>query len=166
MNIEGSFVELVLAVRLKADTPQEVLDLLRFMTKQSESKPTEIPEHPFFECNGWDEVLQEYDSGYFDGRTNVIFLAESGYLTVRAYEKYNADGEFEKFVDWLVPYCRINSVEKLKFIGYIHSSDRLHPTLIYINDRKELFFQELNLLKAYDREHNVDVELGNAIFNH
>jgi hypothetical protein len=175
MYFRGSYVELVLAIRLRENLPQKFLDLLEFMVSDTQKEIPEPPDnHPFFECTEWWKMLWDGDNAYFDGVPGAIFQRAKRCLTIRAYNKWNSDGILEKFVSWIAGYCSLSLYEadndKIKFIGYIQSNERIHPTLIYLKDNEgkeeyELYFQELNLLQPYNPKYNSEIELANDRHN-
>jgi hypothetical protein len=49
----SSYTELNLIFALKSDTPEQIVDVLLFMTRQDEKQPKHIPAHPLFETTLW-----------------------------------------------------------------------------------------------------------------
>jgi hypothetical protein len=138
----GYWTELHLNVELKGDTPENVLDILRFMTKPNEnSTPVELPDHPLFKTARWHWMLSCY-SAYFSHRpasevyVDTWEIKETGrsgkepHLSVRSQFK-NYDDEIKKFLDWLHPYVDCNMHPDNECVGYHRGEDHTHPTLIY-----------------------------------
>lgn len=133
----GMYTELVLACTLKKDTPQEVLNLLRFMCggERAAPKPADenLPAHPLFRAERWQYVLRSA-SYYFPGEPYASLRAADAtglaYLTVRSNLK-NYDFEIEYFLHWLAPYS-----ESAGFVGYSRYEESLQPRLIFFADGK------------------------------
>lgn len=125
----GMYTELNMAVALKGDTPQNIIDILAYMVGDSKEKP-ETPDHPLFETPRWD-IMLNCDSYYFDGDTNSVLRKDEGinyyYLTIRSNFK-NYNDEIMLFLHFIHPY--ITDVNN-GFIGYFRYEEYAVPTLIY-----------------------------------
>lgn len=125
----GMYTELNMAVALKGDTPQNIIDILAYMVGDSEEKP-ETPDHPLFGDTRWD-IMLGCDSYYFDGDTNSVLRKDEGinhyYLTIRSNFKNYGD-EIRLFLHFIHPY--ITDVNNC-FIGYFRYEEDAKPTLIY-----------------------------------
>lgn len=127
----GMYTELVCALELKQDTPDLVINTLKYMVGTL-GELEETPTHELFETDRWDFMLRG-DSYYFEGVTNsnlykdtLIPQRPTYYLTIRCNFK-NYDGEIEKFIDWITPYSHSTG-----FIGYKRFEGDKDPALIYI----------------------------------
>lgn len=130
----GMYTELVMAVELKKDTPNAVIEVLKYMVGDIEDEPS-MPKHELFEADRWRFMLR-CDSYYFDGVTNSIlksdWVSNSYYLTVRSNLK-NYNSEIEKFIDWITPYVNLSySDSNRMFVGYSRYEESDEPTLIYL----------------------------------
>lgn len=123
----GMYTELVLGVELRAETPDNVIDILRYMISESDVKP-ELPSHELFETDRW-PIMLTCDSYYFDGLPHAALefddIGEAYYLTVRSNFK-NYGNEVEKFMDFIQPY-----LDTRGFLGYTIYEEDGDPTLIY-----------------------------------
>lgn len=125
----GMYTAFHFASEFKKDTPKEVIDVLGYMAGLDVEKPTELPQHPFFECGRW-SFLFTMDSYYHNAKTHCDFscddISNSWYLTVTSNLK-NYSNEIEHFVDWVQPY-----LEKHKgdFLGYSRYEETENPTII------------------------------------
>lgn len=133
----GMYTELVFASRLKRNTPQDVVDILRAMTEEEGYELLNIPGDNFFKCDRW-RWLFTCDSYYFDGETNTIFtyddILKTYILTIRSNLK-NYNLEIQKFLKWIKPY--LDKYED-DFLGYYRYEEDESPTLIYMNNIDKL----------------------------
>lgn len=101
----GMYTEINLAVRLRKDTPQGVIDTLTQMTTP-DGKP-QPHDHPFFKTGRWTWCLTSGGSYYFDATPMRSFRYDDigGFwaLTVITNIK-NYTGEWQHLLDWLSPY--------------------------------------------------------------
>ena len=103
------YTEIYLKVRLKEDTPSEVIDILKYMIEGDPELQvySDLPDHPLFNTHRWDFMLR--CSSYYHVPFNTVELrynniAECYYLTGRSDLK-NYDGEIAKFFDWIENFC-------------------------------------------------------------
>ena len=59
MYFDGFF-----ACKLKLDMPQQVIDVLRYMTRHQDYEFKDVPEHRFFQIEDWENFLQISDSDF------------------------------------------------------------------------------------------------------
>ena len=129
----GMYTELNMAVKLKADTPENVINVLKYMLRDIKPKPVETPDHPLFQASGW-AIMLLCDSYYFSGQTDsYLYKDDLGVcvcysLNVRCNLK-NYENQIDLFLDWLRPY-----IDDDGFIGYKRYEEDEDPTLIY-NDK-------------------------------
>lgn len=128
----GMYTELNLGVNFRKDTPQNIIDILKYMLGDSpvrfEYIKPQLPEHPLFETERW-AIMLVCDSYYFDGQTDSSIhyddISESYYLNVRCNLK-NYSSEIEHFLSFIQPYLYTDG-----FIGYTRYEEDDDPTLIY-----------------------------------
>lgn len=128
----GMYTELNLGVRFHKNTPQNVIDILKYMLAESpvrfEYLRPQLPEHPLFKTDRW-MIMLDCGSYYFDGKPdsslNYDKITECYFLNVRCNLK-NYDREIEHFLDFIQPYLYTNG-----FIGYTRYEEDDDPTLIY-----------------------------------
>lgn len=115
---------------LKKNTPNEVIDTLKFMLGETENLVKQS--HPLFDTERWEYMLR-MDSYYFDADTHSTLrfdeIAKQYYLCVRCNLK-NYNGEIKKFLDWIFPY--LDKMEG-EFVGFSRYEEFEEPTLIYYN---------------------------------
>ena len=137
----GMYTHLVLNVTFEEDTPQEVIDTIRYMVGDTDVEPSK-QNHKLFECDRWAFCLR-CDSAYFMGCTSTSFENKFGtwYLTVNSNCK-NYSSEYQRFLDYIRPYIAYK-----EFLGFIRYEEYDHPTLIYNTyDGIEYFCPEINLI--------------------
>ena len=130
----GMYTELNIGVKLYSNTPENILDILRYMVGDINIEPDDKPNHPLFETDRW-RMLFMSDSYYFDGITNSVLdydgITEAYYLTVRSNFK-NYDDEINKFLDFIRPY-----LDTKGFLGYYRYEEDEYPVLIYNSYRED-----------------------------
>ena len=123
----GMYTELNLGVSLRADTPENIIDVLKYMLGDMYDCPP-LPEHPLFETDRWTMMLK-CDSYSFDGHADSSMIRDkidNEYkLNVRCSFK-NYDDEIHQFLDFIRPY-----LETEGFLGYTRYEEYEDPTLIY-----------------------------------
>lgn len=131
----GMYTELHFNAELVRKPPQQVLDVLGYMTGAVETKPPTLPDHALFGTERWEGMLL-CSSYYFPLSTASSIdwddIANSHYLRVRCNLK-NYGGEIEKFLDWVMPY--VNAGDEC--LGYYRHEEDPHPTLIYKHETEE-----------------------------
>jgi hypothetical protein len=125
----GMYTQLHLGIDLKKDTPEEVINILKYLSNPTDDEPKELPKHEFFQCDRW-KWLFTMDSYYFDYKTQCAFTYDDvnryWNLSVTSNLK-NYCGEIEKFIDWIKPY--INSYPG-DFLGYSRYEEFQDPIII------------------------------------
>jgi hypothetical protein len=143
----GWSTEFVIAFKLKHDTPQQVIDTLKYMTLRN--KDYDFPNHPdhnLFETYYWRIMLignygSVPSSTSFTYVENVAGLGgmplpfEAYFLNVRSvFLNYNT--EIERFLHWIAPYS-----ETQGFVGHILPKGLADPILIYLKQDKAFLVQ-------------------------
>lgn len=125
----GMYTELNISCELKADCPENILQILEFMCGQDAVEPTELPAHPLFGDTRWRYMLQ-CSSAYFDAQPNSKLTRDKicGLKFQALCNLKNYNGEIEYFIDWLRPYIHDSSSD---FLGYKRYEEDENPTLIY-----------------------------------
>jgi hypothetical protein len=103
----GMYTEIHVAGSVKAGTKAaEVIEYL-FGDRSEVSAPSDLPDHPFFECSRWDSIGAS--ASYY-----LSPIALKGVLNSSAYDDIyfhsvsnikNYDDEIEKFFAWLRSEC-------------------------------------------------------------
>ncbi len=148
------FTELVLAVEFTPDTPDEVINWLRFVIDEHDpliTQPVKRPEHPVFkERKAAAPVYLDLfhgSSDRFPGASTCRFeLQESSgtyHLTLRSAVK-NYQREVEAFLMFLMPY-----VQATGLVGYFRKEiDELPSLICYPEPGKLVVYDKLGDLIA------------------
>lgn len=126
----GTYTELVCAFALGGDTPPKIIDVLRYMTGQSDVEPAELPPHPLFNTSGWDGMLRSsstYINGDAHSTVRIDKFSGKYQVTIRCNFK-NYDNELLKFMDWISDY-RLSLPGD--FLGYSRVETTEVPTLMF-----------------------------------
>lgn len=128
--MEG-YTEFNCAFTLKSSTPEDVADVLLFMTGQDENEPANLPPHPLFSTTGWRHLLRDGggDGTYLAYGISGLELNEhSGrYIVTVRVNLINLDREASQFIDWLTPYILAYPGD---YIGYSRNQDGEPLTLL------------------------------------
>ena len=142
----GMYTALSLGIEFKDNTPQDVIDILKFMIDgpTEEQMPSGMYHvsaaqafapphdgHRFFACERW-TMLFRCDSYYFDWQTHFelfkddLYPDRAKYYLTGVSNLKNYNDEIMKFLDWIFPY-----IETDGFIGWTMYEEDEHPTLLY-----------------------------------
>jgi len=127
----GMYTELIFGAGLKKETPQSVIDALKYMLGDTEDKPKDFP-LPDGRCE-W--LFQS--TSYF-GMTvpanKFVFDKDfdSWCLSTRSSIK-NYEGEIEEFLDWIKPYICSGSGNRNMYALTIYE-DSATPSIYYLNE--------------------------------
>lgn len=131
------------ACALKPDTPQSVIDVLSYMTRETDYEFTDPPDAHFFRNEpDWRDFLREL----FDFRVAPGLLVSrlerktQEYLNRPPVDFYEIsfrrtvhdDVEYPmwfEFLHWIAPYSDTEG-----FVGYYRADYELNPTLVYFKD--------------------------------
>jgi hypothetical protein len=126
----GMYTELDFHVRLNENTPDGVINILRYMVGNVENEPTFLPSHELFSTTRWARMCMG-GSYYFDADPRAYLrydkIAEQFFLGIRSNFK-NYDNEIELFLDWIMPYVDAFDGD---YIGYYRYEEDKVPTFIF-----------------------------------
>lgn len=133
-GIEG-YTELNCAFTLKSSTPEDIADVLLFMTGQDGSEPATLPPHPLFSTTGRRSLLRDANG---DGDSLSYGIAglelndHSGrYIVTVRRNLVNMETEASRSIEWVTPYILARPGD---CIGYSRTQDcELLTLLIYPN---------------------------------
>ncbi len=128
----GNYTEMFFRVELREDVPPAVVDVLAWYSQGQSRIPDGLPENEFFRAANWSTALS---MGDFVTPTNTVPVQfwidecnpDQWRLIVHCSAK-NYDREFEKFLDWIMPYVDAQPGEFLGYTRYDERGDQ--PTLI------------------------------------
>lgn len=128
-GIEG-YTELNCAFTLKSSTPENIADVLLFMSGQDESEPATLPPHALFSTDGWRCLLKDASDyeGVSYGIAGVELNDNSGrYIVTVRRNLINLETEASRFIDWITPYILARPGD---CIGYRRNQDGEPLTLL------------------------------------
>ena len=126
------YTELILGCELKKDTPQKVVDVLRWMSGDGE-KPANLTE--IFGVDDYFRFSQgSYYFGVCDGHSNLWFddISEAWHISARCNIK-NYGGEIEGFLSWLKPHIDAGSGQR-DFYAIVCYEEEAEPTIHYLEN--------------------------------
>lgn len=139
------YTELSIGIRLKVNTPKEIIDILQKMLTADEEFLTNII-HPLFKTDRWWWMLQSSGSYYFHRQTNTIFkfdkIINSYFLSFTTNIK-NYGSEFEHFLDFISPY-----IDTKGYIGTYQYEEMEEPYLLY-NINGKIYFKDPSLIPDF-----------------
>jgi len=125
----GMHTELNIGVNLKADTPENIINILKFMIGDlGKLKSHEIPAHKLFLSRKW-AIMFGPDSCYSDGYMDCSMIGDDDIDEYRFNIRcnlVNCDDEIELFLDFIRPYLATTG-----FLGYKRREKDKNPILIY-----------------------------------
>jgi hypothetical protein len=134
----GMYTELVFGGELKSDTPENVINILKYLIDDETIETFKLPDHPFFECDRWTHIAIS-SSYYFGGQclSGIKYdgIANAYRISIRANLK-NYDNEIDKFVDWIKPYMDKGAGAN-NLLGYSIYEESSVPTLYYLQENQD-----------------------------
>lgn len=128
----GMYTELIFGAELKKDTPNEVIEALKYMIGETKEKPVNFP-LPDGRC----EWLFQGGSYYFAINNSVTKMwlddiDKQWHISTRSNIK-NYEGEIETFLEWIKPYIHSGSGGRDLYAITIYEEQDT-PTLYYLHD--------------------------------
>ena len=135
----GMYTELILGCKLKPETPQEVIDIIKWMC-EPDDKRGEPPEAYPFSSKGRMKWLFRMSSYYFSVSSTPaphFVFDENGdnwILSTRSNLK-NYEDEIETFLEWLKPHIESGSGER-EFYAIVTYEEQEEPTIYYLHEKE------------------------------
>lgn len=128
----GMYTELIFGAELKRDTPNEVIEALKYMIGETKEKPSKFP-LPDGRC----EWLFQGGSYYFaiNNAVTKMWLDDidnQWHISTRSNIK-NYESEIETFLEWIKPYIDSGSGGRNLYAITIYEEQDT-PTLYYLDD--------------------------------
>ena len=128
----GMYTELIFGADLKKDTPENVIEALKYMIGDIEEKPKNFP-LPDGRC----EWLFRVSSYYFGVNSPVSKMCKDGIggnwvLSTRSNIK-NYEGEIEAFLEWIKPYIDSGSGYRDMY-AIVTYEEAEAPNIYYLHD--------------------------------
>jgi len=139
-DVMGYYTEFKFKAKLKKDTPELVVDLLkRVLVEKDLGTKSElfhsidvfkpIISHPFFQCERWYMCLlaNNFDPNIQGGK----FYKKGDYWTIEIHSEFkNYDQEIDNFFNWIKPF--IVGRKKKQYVGCYKGEDTNEYTNIYV----------------------------------
>jgi hypothetical protein len=128
----GMYTELIFGAELKKDTPNQVIEALKYMIGETKEKPSDFP-LPDGRC----ERLFQGGSYYFainNSATKMWLddIDEQWHISTRSNIK-NYESEIETFLEWIKPYIDSGSGGRDLYAITIYEEQDT-PSLYYLYD--------------------------------
>ena len=136
--------DFAMAFDLRPDTPQFVMDVLRFMVGETTAQPNELPEADLFRDEDWRTLFQIDDyyaslPGEYGSRLREAYryglAGNEVFRNTLSFRCYLLDDTFYtawwQFAEWVAPHS-----ETTGCVGYFKEEFAEHPTLIYFKQGK------------------------------
>jgi len=136
----GYYTELKFDVKLKKDTPENVVNILKRVIIEHDLghdkalfKTEDVfkPElnHQFFKCERW--YMLFLSTNFDDEMQGGRFYEENGRWTINLHTEFkNYDNEIDNFFDWIKPF--IVGRKKKQYVGYYRGEDAEAQTNLYV----------------------------------
>ena len=131
----GMYTELIFGAELKKETPEQVINALKYIVGELEDKPDDFP-LPRGRC---EYVLRS--SSYYFGVNKPAYklwfdeISKSWRISSRSNIK-NYENEIEMFLEWIRPYIESGSGAKNMYAITIYEED-FEPTIYYLHPDKK-----------------------------
>jgi len=127
----GMYTEIIFGAELKQETPEQVINALKYMIGDIEDKPNDFP-------LSIDQDLFKTSSYYFGVNKPVAKMwfddiSKTWRMNARSNIK-NYEREIETFLEWIKPYIKSGSGIRNMFAMVMYEED-YKPTIYYLNDR-------------------------------
>lgn len=128
----GMYTELIFGATLKKDTPENVIQAIKYMLGELKERPEAFP----FEKGRLDHLLQ-LGSYYFAINNSVCKfwlddISKCWILSARCNLK-NYEGEIEEFLEWIKPYIESGSGEREMYAITLYEESS-EPTIYYLRN--------------------------------
>lgn len=128
----GMYTELIFGAELKKDTPNEVIEALKYMLGEIKTKPTNFPlpdgicEWLFQGCSYYFAINKAVSKMWLDN------IDKCYHISTRSNIK-NYKNEIEIFLEWIEPYINSGSGSRNMYAIVIHEEQN-EPTIYYLYD--------------------------------
>ena len=128
----GMYTELIFGARLKEDTPKVVIESLKYMLGETETRPPNFP-LPDGRCE-WLFQGSSYYFGVNHTANKFVFddIANSWMLSTRSNIKNYSD-EIEIFLKWIKPYLKKGSGDRNMYAIVMYEEAEV-PDIYYLNE--------------------------------
>ena len=128
----GMYTELIFGARLKKDTPEVIINTIKYLIGEEIS-------HENIDHNLPENISCLIGCSYYFGVTNAVnkFYKDNDrwVLSSRSNHK-NYNNEFESFLDWIKPHIDFGSGKRDIYAFLIYEAD-LEPKIYYLDKEEE-----------------------------
>jgi len=129
----GMYTELVMACELPKDTPENIINIIKYMLGEIDEKPDTIEEDDsLFNTTRWCCMLRSSSYYFIKSRSASSLqydeISKHYILSIWCNLK-NYDEEIDKFLNWIIHYT-----SSYGFVGYTRYEEFENPTLIYFDN--------------------------------
>jgi len=140
----GYYTELKFKVKLKQDTPENVVNILKRVINTRDlghdkalfnTEDVFNPEfdHPFFKCERW--YMLFLSTNFDDEMRGGRFYEENGRWIINLHTEFkNYNSEIDNFFDWIKPF--ISGRKKKQYVGYYRGETMDSQCNLYVERRK------------------------------
>jgi hypothetical protein len=131
----GMYTELVLGARLKADTPQHIIEMLKVIFGHNEQLPEKYLAYKDLFPN---IHTIPYGSSYYfvvpyaNSKFSYDDILKQWVVAVRCSIK-NYNFEIDNFIEWLMPYMEGSGLNN-DFLGYTLYEEDVKPILLWCHE--------------------------------
>lgn len=148
-NYTGFKIDLV----LRAETPANVLEIIRWMLDYEEDEPPALAgqDHPFFVGRKRFSLLTGYSS-YFEypekvGSESLILQDDGTYKLSTASSTKDRERTLAEFLHWLLPWT-VSSEEEPKIVGQALYEENYDPYCAFVHQNQLLWVRYIALPKS------------------
>lgn len=129
----GMYTELIFGARLKEETPDQVINALKYMVGDTKEKPENFP-LPEGRCD-WLFQGGSYYFGVVDPVSKIWFdkIANAWIISTRSNIK-NYEDEIETFLTWIKPHIESGSGEREMYAIVIYE-EQSEPDIYYLHEK-------------------------------
>jgi hypothetical protein len=136
----GYYTELKFDAKLKQDTPENVLNILKRVINERDlghdkvlfnTKDVFKPEldHPFFKCERW--YMLFLSTNWNEEMRGGKFYEEKGRWIISLHTEFkDQDNEIDNFFEWINPF--IAGRKKKQYVGYYRGEEEKRQTNLYV----------------------------------
>lgn len=136
----GMYTEFIFGAELKSDTPEEVIDALRYMIGHDVPKPEKEPydgafsyNNPIGEARSYYFPVHEAVSRMWLYKDEVDYEGDHWIISTRSNRR-GGHGSAEMFIEWIRPYVHMGSGIN-DMIGISIYEEDLRPTIYYLDPK-------------------------------
>lgn len=130
----GQHTAFIMKCELKADTPQQVIDTLKFMTSPNDEEELDnLPDHPLFETEEWEYMLWTGGGILWNPKSSLNYNNNNKTysLNIRCSVKDEGGHQVRLFLHWITPFSSTEG-----FLGFFHPEyEPIQSRILFENGR-------------------------------